>query len=131
MPDSPTRLNRLEYLFPCSCHMGEKEERNHPHEGARQCCSPSPSGVLQRSSSFQFQLRPCRSTLAEAAGEASNHTPPSSVASHAFPLPCPALDGVCTRIASWPGKNRITRSYCFSRTSMLLENFLAAFISFL
>lgn len=92
--------------------MGKKKERNHPHEGARQCCSSSPSGVLWRSSNFQFQLRSCRSTQRAAAGEASNHTPPSSITSHTFPLPCPGLDGVCTRTANWPWKNRITRSNC-------------------
>lgn len=66
--------------------MGEKKERNHPQEGARQCRSSSPSGVLWRSSNFQFQLRHCRSTQRAAAGEASNHTPSSSITSHTFPL---------------------------------------------
>lgn len=106
------RGKNININFPPCITLQEKEERSHPHEGARQCCSPSPSGVLQKSS-FQFQLRPLRSTLQWESLQGKHQTthllqvwsltPPLLLL-----LPQWSVYQNCYR----PGTNRITRYNC-------------------
>lgn len=97
-------------LSPCVTLQG-KEERSHLHEGAKQCSSPSPSGVLQKSS-FQLQLRPLRSTRRESLQGKHQTTHLLQVwpltPSLLLLLPQRGVHQNCYR----PGKNRITRSNC-------------------
>lgn len=95
--------------FPPCITLQGKEERSHPHEGARQCTT-SPSGVLQKSS-FQFQLRPLRSTLWERLQGKHQTTHLLQVLSHTFSPTSPASWGVhqnCYR----SGKSQDHRSNC-------------------
>lgn len=75
--------------FPPYVTLQAKEERSHPHEGARQCWSPF---SLKGSAKEQFSV-PVKASqghiMKKPAGKASNYTSPSSMVSHTFPLLLP------------------------------------------
>lgn len=106
---------------PCITLQG-KEERSHPHEGARQCCSPSPSGVLQKSS-FQVQLRPLRSTLQWESLQGKHQT---THLLQVWSLTPPPASMRCTPelLPTW---NKQDHQVQLPLPSRLLENFQTAF----
>lgn len=52
VPDSPSRINGLEYQFPCLCHRREKEERNHPHDSEGNAVPLLPREFCERAAVF-------------------------------------------------------------------------------
>lgn len=112
--------------FPPCITLQGKEERSHPHEGARQCCSPSPSEVLQKSS-FQVWSRVLRGTLWESLQGKHQITHLLQVWSlipSLLLLPQWSVHQNCYT----PGKNRITRSNCHCPPDSLI--FRLHFFSF-
>lgn len=94
---------------PCITLQG-KEERSHPHEGAGQCCSPSPSELLQRavfSSSQGLSGAHCEKNL-QGKHQTTHLLQVGSLISSLLLLPQWGVHQNCHT----PGKNRITKSNC-------------------